>query len=489
MIPMAKAVLRFEKLKTGNLPGSSAHVARTLDTPNADPKRRHLNLTTGNPDARAAVMDRVQAVTGGKYRKDAVVAYEFVMTAKAEWFSGKSKKQVKQWANRSINWLRNRFGADNVVSSTLHLDEAAPHLHAYVVPEIDGRLSAKAYTGTRKQCSDLQTGYAKAMAPFGLERGLKGSKAVHVPPSRFHALVNAQELPEAPGRLASAKAWEEYRQTVAIMLAKAQAEAEQYSKANTILANLMETIGGNDWDRLKEALTDFDRQEKNYLNLLETHGNQGLELETLKERLSESETARQEIETVLHRHRIRDADALERTLTLAQEILSDRHQSPSSLNFLFFPFTILSPPSSSLATFHPNFTFSLLPLPFSFLLNFFLPLFTFHSLFLPHLSIFVSSLLVPRTVSSYSFLTPFSLSFFFPSSPPTRPYKPLVLHTSPTHPSCAPPLHPHRDLKPRKLNATAPPLTKPHPHCLPKKHISPIPLLLHRKPYLTLRTS
>ena len=61
----------------------------------------------------------------------------------------------------------------------LHLDEKTPHLHAVVVPIREGKLTAKTILGNKKDMSQRQDRYAQAMAPFGLSRGVRGSKAIH----------------------------------------------------------------------------------------------------------------------------------------------------------------------------------------------------------------------------------------------------------------------------------------------------------------------
>jgi len=65
------------------------------------------------------------------------------------------------------------------VSCTLHQDELTPHFHAVVVPlTADGRLSAKDVFNP-KTLRALQTEYAEAMKPFGMERGVEYSRAQH----------------------------------------------------------------------------------------------------------------------------------------------------------------------------------------------------------------------------------------------------------------------------------------------------------------------
>jgi hypothetical protein len=84
-----------------------------------------------------------------------------------------------KWAEANIAFLKDKFGEQNVVSCTLHQDELTPHFHAVVVPlTADGRLSAKDVFNP-KTLRALQTEYAEAMKPFGMERGVEHSRAKH----------------------------------------------------------------------------------------------------------------------------------------------------------------------------------------------------------------------------------------------------------------------------------------------------------------------
>ena len=94
---------------------------------------------------------------------------------------------------KNIEWLREKYGSQNVVHAALHMDETSPHIVAYVVPEVDGKLNARALFGGRKVLSDLQSSYAEAMSQFGLERGIEGSKAKHQTLKNFYAGVNSIE--------------------------------------------------------------------------------------------------------------------------------------------------------------------------------------------------------------------------------------------------------------------------------------------------------
>lgn len=178
---MTYAIMRMTKLKSWAEVGSSgSHTYRIRLTPNADPERLALNKTGKGTkgDVLKDVKTRVAEVTK-KPRSNAVLALEFLLSASPEFFQGKSQAEVNEWANASTAWLKNTFGRENLVHVVMHQDESTPHLVAYIVPEKDGKLNARGYTGTPELLSDMQTGYAEAMAKFGMERGIKGSKAKH----------------------------------------------------------------------------------------------------------------------------------------------------------------------------------------------------------------------------------------------------------------------------------------------------------------------
>lgn len=155
----------------------------------ADPERTHLNVDVLNNEfsrmkLREAIDKKIEQGYKGKkaIRKDAVKFLPMVMTA-----SHKEMKDIFADKNTANDWIRanyhfacTEFGAENIVRATLHMDEKTPHLHIVAIPLTkDGRLSAKEVFGDIKTLSERQDRYAEAMKPFGLERGVKGSKAVH----------------------------------------------------------------------------------------------------------------------------------------------------------------------------------------------------------------------------------------------------------------------------------------------------------------------
>lgn len=200
---MPYAILRTAKLKTsGEIGGSLAHTFRTRDTPNADPARHAHNEHMG-PSSPEGVKAGIEARLPEKHRKDAVLCIEYFIGASPEVF-GKDQTGGEQYFRAAMDWLRERHGAENVISGHVHRDETTPHLVAYVVPRDGDKLNAKKWLGGKAVLSAMQTDFAEKVGKrFGLERGLEGSKAVHQTIRQFYAQANAiaQAEPAAAAKI------------------------------------------------------------------------------------------------------------------------------------------------------------------------------------------------------------------------------------------------------------------------------------------------
>jgi|TARA_R110000744_G_C19367766_1_gene562092 hypothetical protein len=115
-------------------------------------------------------------------RRDAVKYISHVLTGSHEDMKRifKNQEEKKAWLQKNYNFIRDEFGAENIVRFTLHLDEKTPHVHAITVPLTeDGRLSAKEIYGNKEALTARQDRYAEQMKEFGLERGLKRTGIKH----------------------------------------------------------------------------------------------------------------------------------------------------------------------------------------------------------------------------------------------------------------------------------------------------------------------
>ena len=187
-----RTVLSIKKYHTfAQISGQQHHNNRDFPLPNVDASLSYRNATLREaiPGADYTTSWR-QAIENAKeayghdvpVRRNAVLMLEIVTSFSPE---------------ANAEWMEEAFGAENVLSCTLHMDESTPHIHTEVVP-IDerGRLCAKSFTSGRLAMMGLHTSYAKAMERFGLDRGAEHSKASKVELREFYrGLKEAYELP------------------------------------------------------------------------------------------------------------------------------------------------------------------------------------------------------------------------------------------------------------------------------------------------------
>lgn len=219
-----KAVFRTAKLKTfGNIGGLNSHCERTMDVPNADEELKRFNQhPVGSEDMVADVKARMADanIDLEKLRKNGVLAFEVLLSASSDFFdlkktnkegkiglSVRNKDDVNAWIKQSTDWLSKEFG-NNLVNVHVHLDEKTPHLHAVVVPiDPKGKMNCSHFLGDKIKLAKMQDRYADSVKSLGIERGLSGSKDIHVQPDRFNAeeriKEELKELQQAEERLIS----------------------------------------------------------------------------------------------------------------------------------------------------------------------------------------------------------------------------------------------------------------------------------------------
>jgi hypothetical protein len=193
---MGYAILRTQKLKSSvAVRRSMKHAFREQDTPNADPSQLLENTHIGAHSVDEG-MAAFNAALPDKYRKNAVLAIEYLITASPEAMNGKTREQQDRYFTESLDWLRGKFGDDQVIYAGIHRDEKTPHMYAYVVPRDPdtGRLNCRRWLGGAKALSEMQTDFADRVGrKHGLERGIEGSKAKHQRVSQHYAAINRPE--------------------------------------------------------------------------------------------------------------------------------------------------------------------------------------------------------------------------------------------------------------------------------------------------------
>ncbi len=221
---MGYVVCHIQKPK-GNDAGTSAHIERRVHPANADQSREHMNeqlveYPEGVEDRTAAIQHRID--TAGITRKishNQVRALRVMLSGTHEDMARiESEGKLDEWCADSLDWLRETFGAANVVSVDLHRDEQTPHIHATVVPIVTGerrkkpsnkpanpnkRTYRKKPANTVRLCADdvmtrdnlerFQDTYAEAMGKYGLQRGIRGSEARHITNIEYYRNITASK--------------------------------------------------------------------------------------------------------------------------------------------------------------------------------------------------------------------------------------------------------------------------------------------------------
>jgi hypothetical protein len=184
------AILRVQKLKsTTSVRRSFKHSYREQDTPNADPDMLDENQLFDAKNT-AEAMQKFRDRLPEKIRKNGVLCVEHLVTASPEWFEGKTKGEQNQYFEDSLEFLKVKWGKDNVICGGVHRDEKTPHMFAYVVPidEQTGNLNCRKWLGDKDALSQLQDSFIEAVGTKNkIDRGVKGSKAKHKTIKKYYS--------------------------------------------------------------------------------------------------------------------------------------------------------------------------------------------------------------------------------------------------------------------------------------------------------------
>lgn len=202
----------------------SAHIERTITPANADSRRTHLNreliaFPEGIQNRTDAITHRIDTASIKRKISDNQCRFIAVMLSGSPEQMKKLERDGKldAWCEDNLKWLRDTFGEKNLVSAVLHMDEKTPHIHATIVPIVQGeRRKAKQeeQNGKKKYrkknpqssrlCADdvmarnklssYQDSYAKAMNKYGLERGIVGSEAKHITTMQYYKELKKEQV-------------------------------------------------------------------------------------------------------------------------------------------------------------------------------------------------------------------------------------------------------------------------------------------------------
>ena len=193
------AILRFAKYKGPEIGRIEAHDERTKEkyasNPDVDTSRSRLNFHLVKPRrSYRAEAEKQISEAGCKARKDSVRVVETLITASPEFFQGKKPREVKEFFEYALEFIRQKQSPETIISAVVHMDEKTPHMHLCFVPlTADKRLSAKEIVGNKKKLTQWQDRFWEHMVKKypDLERGESASESGrdHIPPRVFKEMT------------------------------------------------------------------------------------------------------------------------------------------------------------------------------------------------------------------------------------------------------------------------------------------------------------
>ena len=191
---MAYAILRFAKHKGGASKALSAHHERTKEAyasnPDIDKNRtmQNYHIVTPRWSYGQEIRHRIRTA-GCRVRKDSVKFVDTLVTVSPE-FAEAHEAEMLEYFTRAFDFLKERVGKENIISTVVHMDEKTPHMHLCFVPLTkDKRLSAKEILGNKNAMIRWQDDFYACMAERWpeLERGAPAveTKRRHLTPQWY----------------------------------------------------------------------------------------------------------------------------------------------------------------------------------------------------------------------------------------------------------------------------------------------------------------
>lgn len=184
---MSYAIFRTQKIKKTVIDKCQRHNQReneNYSNSEIDKDKKHLNYELHNEnnivyqkEIDLKIKDRYKGKKS--IRKDAVLNIECLITSDKEFFDRIGAEETKRYFEEAYNFIKNKFGEENLIYATVHMDETTPHMHAGFVPITkDGRLSAKDYLDGKERLRNLQDDFHKYISSkgFELERGISSDE-------------------------------------------------------------------------------------------------------------------------------------------------------------------------------------------------------------------------------------------------------------------------------------------------------------------------
>ncbi|MED1014823.1 MobV family relaxase [Bacillus mycoides] len=151
-------------------------------------------------DYKKLIQNRIDngVVSNRAIRKDAVVCCSFMISASPDYMNSLSQVEQRRFFEESLRFLKGRYGEENFVYASVHVDEKTPHMHVGMVPVNEKqKLSAYSFFKNKSELHDLQDKIYEHVKEkgFDIERGVSSDRK-HLSTQRFKAVTLQQEIEE-----------------------------------------------------------------------------------------------------------------------------------------------------------------------------------------------------------------------------------------------------------------------------------------------------
>ena len=252
----------------GSDSGTTAHIERFIIPKNADPTRTHLNrrlieYPDGVKDRSAAIQQRLEeAGLTRKIGSNQVRAIRINVSGTHEDMKRiEEEGRLDEWCADNLKYFADTFGKENMLTRTgtrkrrIHVGTLVPIVMESVRRKREEQTKKryrKKPTDTMRLCADdimtrlklksYQDTYAEAMAKYGLQRGIDGSKARHKSTQQYYRDI--QKLSD--NLKAEVVDLQQQKETAQEELRRAKKEIQTEKlkgAATTAAANIAESVG------------------------------------------------------------------------------------------------------------------------------------------------------------------------------------------------------------------------------------------------------
>ena len=227
---MSYAIVRNEKLTRAEINGKGTHndrKAKNHSNKDIDTTRTHLNYyIKKNEFTYTKEFDKYIKENNlqGHLRSNSIIMCQMIFTSDQSFFDKIGEKETKRYFDECYKFICNykNLGEKNIISSVVHLDEGAPHMHLMFIPvvhtkdkegnDID-KICARDFWKGRDSYRKLQDAYFNHVKSrgFDLERGMfvEDTNRKHYTIEEYKKITNYDntkkllnemklELPEVP---------------------------------------------------------------------------------------------------------------------------------------------------------------------------------------------------------------------------------------------------------------------------------------------------